>query len=289
MISELNENKLIKTKIHLKKILEEGFKIIEENKSVFNIYHSLFRRYIYSLESVNLLLDNFNADRKYRELSISIILRASLLDYLTTLYLRTYHAEKNLNPNLKSKYDTEIEKLMSEQIRRILTVPEIDKKSSFYNHDDFCKTVDNVRANYSNLFDSSIEIDYNKPSKSLRYKAQDDITPAIIRKRLDSLADRFQGINYLDVFYLYDIYSKYDHFGTMSMLLEHMDINDICHNVLGAIFHIGDGIGFCMDILVDEVGCKSDFEKINSEICYLRGVIHTKTLWLSPEYKAKHK
>lgn len=45
------------------------------------------------------------------------------------------------------------------------------------------------------------------------------------------------------------------------MFLENMEINKICDNILWSIFHITDGIGFCVDLLKDEVNCKSNFEK----------------------------
>ena len=94
MLSELYEDKLFQTRIHFKTILEEGFRIIKENDNTFNVYCSLFKRYIYCLDTINLLIADFNFELKHREQSIAIVLRASLLDYLTTLYLRTYYAEK---------------------------------------------------------------------------------------------------------------------------------------------------------------------------------------------------
>ncbi|WP_146171797.1 hypothetical protein [Flavobacterium magnum] len=288
MISEINENKLFQLQIHFKIILEEGFKIIDENKSEFNIYHSLFKRYIYGFESLNILLKDFDSEKRYREQSISIILRASLLDYLTTLYLGTFQAEMKFNSELKVKYDAEIDKLTSEQIRRIISISENDKKTLFYNHKVLCQTVDLFKESFSHLFDPNIPIDYNKPGKSLRYKSHDDIKSTTIRKRLDDVSDQLQNIRYEDVFYLYDVYSKYDHFGTASMLLEYMDINTVITNFLGATFHIAEGVGFCIDLMIDETNCNSNFDKINHEISSLRGTVYSKAFWLSPEYKSKN-
>lgn len=280
MLSELHENKLFQTQIHLKVIIKEGLRIIRENKKEFNVYHSLFRRYIYCLETISLLIIDFN--KRYTEQSIAIVLRASLLDYLTTLYLRTFYVEKKAGiKSLKSSYDEEFDKLLSEQIRRILTVSNKDKSTNAYNHEKFRKSVDTMYKNFTTLFDETKPLDYNKPENSLRYKRRDDITPAEIRKRLDNFSKNLKTIDYLKVFSLYDIYSKYDHFGVMSMLLEYMDINEVCDNMLWSIFHITDGISFCVDLLKDEVGCNSDFEKMLNEIDYLRGVIYAKTFWLS--------
>lgn len=103
MLSELYEDKLFQTKIHFKIILEEGFRIIKENENKFNAYCSLFKRYVYCLDTINLLISDFNFELKHRELSIAIVLRASLLDYLTTLHLRTYYAEKKLGKKFEVK------------------------------------------------------------------------------------------------------------------------------------------------------------------------------------------
>ena len=290
MLSELYENKLFQTKIHFKIILEEGLRITKENSEKLNVYHSIFRRYIYCLETINLLITDFDIDKKYRQQSIAIILRTSLLDYLTTLYLRTFQLEKKAGvKSQNSSYDKEFDKLLSEQLRRILTVSIKDKNTSAYSHESFCKTVDNMFKKFRFLFDESKPIDYDKPANSLKYKRRDDISPTTIRKRLDNFSNNLKGIDYLHVFSLYDIYSKYDHFGIMSILLEHKDINEVCDNMLWSIFHITDGISFCVDLLKDEAECKSDYEKMLNEIDYLRGVIYTKTFWLSEKYKEKYK
>lgn len=289
MISQVNIDKIFQTKLKFKIIVDEGFRIINENQNVFNIYHSLFKRYIYGFESINILLQDFDAEKRHRELALSIVLRASLLDYLTTLYLSTYQAEKKANPKLSKEYNEIVDKLVSEQIRRIISIAENDKKTKFYNHNDHIEAVDFLKDKFSHLFDHEIPIDYNKPSKSLIYKAQDDIKTATMRKRLDELSNQLVNIHYEDVFYLYDLYSKYDHFGTASMFFEYMEIDLVCSNILASIFHISEGIGFCIDLMVEEVDCKSDFEKINYEISLLRGTIQSKTFWLSEDYKNSNK
>ena len=285
MITQIINDKFFKTQLHLCVIIEEGFKIINENESVFHIYNSLFKRYIYNFESVSVLLKDFDVNKKHRILPISIVLRASLLDYLTTLYLITFQAEKKIKGKLDKEYKIVVDKLMSEQIRRIISVNENDKKTKFYNYNEHCQTVDLLKVKFPYLFDQNIEIDYNKPSKSLIYNINDDIKPGTIRKRLDDISNQLENIHYEDVFYLYDLYSKYDHFGTISIFLENINIDLVCSNILGALFHISEGLGFCIDLMKEEVNCKSDFIKIEHEISSLRGVIHSKTFWLSEEYK----
>ncbi|WP_047246140.1 hypothetical protein [Maribacter thermophilus] len=287
MLTEINENKLIQIRVHLKVILAEGMKIIGENSDRFNIYQSLYKRYIYCFDSLNILLKDFGNETIYRGNSIAIILRASLLDYLTTIYLRTYQVEKKAG--LKSSYDEEFTKLLSEQVRRMLIVTEADKKTSAYDHKSFCRFVDRIYLNFDFLFDKSKPLDYNKPIKSLKYTKQDDINPKTIKKRLDNFSHNLKTIDYQHVISLYDIYSKYDHFGVMSMMLEEMEINEVCENMFWSIFHIVDGITFCEELLKDEVKSKSNFEKIGHELSCLKGTIYTKSLYLSEKYKNENK
>ena len=142
-LSEINENKIIRIRVHFKVILKEGFNLINENDDKFDIYQSLFKRYIYCFESINLFLQDFNVTKIHRAQSIGIILRASLLDYLTTLYIRTFQAEKKIGSEKeKIAYQNVINKLQSEQIRRFLTISESDKKLPTYNRNRFSKTVD---------------------------------------------------------------------------------------------------------------------------------------------------
>lgn len=290
MLSELNENKIIQIKVHFKVILEEGFKIVKDNSDKFNVYQSLFKRYVYCFESLNTLLTDFDNNKIYRAHTIAIILRASLLDYLTTLYLRTFHIEKKAGvKSMKSSYDEEFEKLLSEQLRRILTVQNKDKNSPRYDHEKFCKFMDNIYLNFKKLFDDSKPLDYDKPVNSLRYKMKDDISPGVIRTRLDNFSQNLKGIDYLHVFSLYDIYSKYDHFGVASMMLEEMEINEMCENMFWSIFHLVDGITFCEQLLKEEVKSKSNFKKFGHELSCLKGTIFTKSLYLSKDYKKKNK
>ena len=288
MLSELNQNKLIRLRDHFDTILMEGFQLIEENNDKFDIYQSLFKRYIYCFESVNTLLKNFGPNKKHRAHSIAIVLRASLLDYLTTIYLRTYLAEKIAGiEGASDRYNEQIEKLTSEQIRRFLSVSSKDKKTELYNHEKFCNLTDSLYQNFKYLFDDTKPINYDHPSKSLKYKRDDDIKSYVIRDRLDNYSKNLEKINYLEVFSLYDLFSKYDHFGVASMTLEYIETDEICENIFWSLFHLSDGLSFCVDLLKTETGSHSDFNKMFHEIDCLRGTVYTEALELSDSYKRK--
>lgn len=288
MLSELNQNKLIRLRDHFDTILKEGFKLIEENSDKFDIYQSLFKRYIYCFESVNTLLKKFGPNKKHRSHSIAIVLRASLLDYLTTIYLRTFLAEKLAGlEGAANRYNEQIEKLTSEQIRRFLNVSGKEKKTDLYDHQKFCNLTDSLYQNFKYLFDETKPINCDNPSKSLKYTRNDDIKSYIIKDRLDNYSKNLERINYLEVFSLYDLFSKYDHFGVASMTLEYIETDEICENIFWSLFHISDGLSFCVDLLKSETGSDSDFEKIFHEIDCLRGTVYTKHLQLGDDYKKK--
>lgn len=120
------------------------------------------------------------------------------------------------------------------------------------------------------------------------YGHSDDIKPKTILKRLNSYTKETIKLNYKEVYDLYDIYSKYDHFGIASMALEHLTINEVCQNMFWSIFHLTDGISFCADLLKQETASKSNFDKIFKEIDVLRGTIYTERLYLIESYKKEH-
>lgn len=285
-LSELNENKLLKIKAHLKSIVSQGFELISENNSNFDVYESLFKRFIQCFESVNLLLNGIENNKNYRHYPIAIILRASILDYLTILHLKTFHLEKKAGiKNEKSNYNQEYEKLLSDQIRRIISISETEKNNTSYNHNQFCNHVNGIYSCFEYLFDKSIPLDYSFPEKSLKHKRRDVISIPIIRKRLIMFSENLIGIDYEEILNLYNIYSKYDHFGVVSILLESFNINEICDHIFSSLFHLGDGISFCVDFLKEESKSSSNFESFFNEIDSLRGTIYTEHLYLSESYK----
>ena len=73
------------------------------------------------------------------------------------------------------------------------------------------------------------------------------------------------------------------------MLLEKMEINEICENIFWSIFHLVDGITFCEQLLKEEVNSKTSFKKIGNELSCLKGTIHTETLYLSEKYKKENR
>ncbi|WP_282043412.1 hypothetical protein [Winogradskyella flava] len=290
MISETNENKLFKLHQHFDVILEDGLEIIKKKHDSFNVYENLFNRFISCFDSIQKLISGLDDKNLHRAYPIAIILRASLLDYLTILYLRTYFLEAQAGiKGAKTSYKIEYDKLLSEQLRRLIMSYGKEKNHPAFEIKKYQKFIDTIYEHYTEFFNPDIPIDYSNPVKSMKYGRKDEITTTVIRKRLDHFAPNMTRIDYLTVFTLYDIYSKHDHFGMASILFSKSNINDVLDYIFRSIFNISDGLGVCIDFLNEELESKEDFSKIDNEIPYLRGTLHTKKLYLSDEYKQRKK
>jgi len=293
-LTDLNFNKVCRIRHILSEMETECSQIIRyfEGKieSVeIDVYASFFIRFANCLEATKTLLADFHKGKPYREHSIALLLRASLLDYLTMLYLETYYIEYRNNPKTECpNYKTELEKLLSSQIRRIISISELDKQGKHFNKHSFNEYIDKVYLKYNFLFEPSVKLDYNKPSNSLKYKnGNDEITNTKIRIRLDNVM-RDSDINYVHVFSLYDIYSKYDHFGLISMSLKNMDTNEAFENMKNSLHYVLDGISRCMYILKNHYAIACNYNQIIKQIRELRGVFYTDYLVVSEDYKQKY-
>jgi hypothetical protein len=156
-LNDLNFNKVCRTRHVLSDIVNESFSLIKdieesEKSRTFNMYLSFFTRFVYSLETTQTLLADFHRGKTFREHSIAIVLRASLLDYLTLLYLETYKVEPKANSEGEQiNYNTELEKLLTSQIRRSFNIHEGIKQSKYFNRSSFRKYVDTIYVKSLNI------------------------------------------------------------------------------------------------------------------------------------------
>lgn len=290
-LNDLNHNKVIRLRALLNDIVKDGFSIINKfngkTKHISVItYLSYFQRFIYCFESVQILLKDFEKNKAFHEYSIAILLRASLLDLLTILYLKSYYLELDEESiKVEPNYNSEFGKLLSSQIRRSFNVK---KHTEDFKPEIFNSFVDRIRENYSYLFRNDISIDYNRPSKSLIYSNHDDeISLQKIEKRLNSVANQ-SNKDHINIFYFYDLYSKYDHFGIIGINLMKMEINDIFQNILKSLYYIVEGVSYCMEFMRNEENIENEYENIRNQCGALRGTVITKYLYLSDEYKTEN-
>jgi hypothetical protein len=290
-LNDLNHNKVFRLRNLLNEIVKDGFSIINKfNGTIKHItvitYSNYLLRFIYCFEAILTLLKDFENNKTYHEYSIALILRASLLDLLTIFYLKSYYLELQTELNLtEPNYNSEFGKLLSSQIRRSFNVK---KNTKDFKPEVFKRFVDKVKSNYSYLFKNDKLTDYNSPTKSLIYnRHEDEISLKKIEKRLDFVSNQ-SNKDYINIFYLYDHYSKYDHFGLMGITLMKMDINEIFQNILKSLYYIVDGVSYCMEFMREEENIEIEYENIRRKCGELRGTVITEYLYLSDEYKNKN-
>ena len=149
---------------------------------------------------------------------------------------------------------------------------------------DYKDLIDNIHSNFIFLFDKQKKLDYNKPEKALKYNGSHDIKPLVIKNRLEKFKNNIKGINYEQASSLYNLFSKHDHFGIISILLSKQEINETSEDIIISLFHITDGLSFCLDFLYDEGKIKDEYKNIENEISALRGTISTEYLKLNKKY-----
>lgn len=254
-LNKLNQEKIIRLKNELKEIVKLSYLINEKTKmrdsgtitQTLIIFVNFFLRFIYCLESVNSLLIDFENKYSSKEHSISLILRASLLDYLNILYLKSYMPDKNGTFNTsQSMYTFEFKNYLSSQIIKIFDFYKVENRYGILTAENKRRYIDLIRDENMSLFNDG-DVDYNNPSKSLIVdKAK--LSIGDIRFRLDQVKN-VTSENYIEVLHLYELYSKYEHFGIISMKFRNLEINHIFKNILRSLFHLIDGLAFCLEIV----------------------------------------
>jgi len=293
-LTELYENKLFRVRELLPDIIETGLKVCnkyfrKDKHIVLNVYASYFQRFINSFDSVDTLLTDIDKNKPFRCDSIALVLRASLLDFLTILYLKSYYEEIKTDLGVNEpNYNSEFRRLLSGQIRRSLMISHIDKESKHFNQDSFKNYIDSVYKKYNYLFKRDSKIDYSNPAASLiDSKPKDEISNSDIRKRLSDLEKQGRKTNHIHIYSLYDLFSKYDHFGTMSILLQWMDLNEKLEHIFWSLFYLVDGISFSMEHLRNDEDIEKEYKLIREHCGHLKGVVFTKSIYLSEEYKKR--
>ncbi len=286
-LNELNSNKIIRIRVILGEIVKYGFSIFNQfngkRKHIHVVtYGNYFLRFIYCFEAVKTLLKDFDKNKAYHEYSIALILRASLLDTLTILYLKSYYLELQSTPDSSApNYNTEFGKLLSDQIKRIFKV---DRNDENFKPEVFRELVDKVKSNYNYLFKEDIPIDYNAPEKCLIFgDGGNDITRKKIEERLNS-AKNVES-NFKHIFNLYDLYSKYDHFGVVGTTLMRLDINEIFQNILNSLYYLVEGISVSLEFMRYDKNIQNDYDNLREQLGYLGGAVRTNYMYLSDTYK----
>ena len=192
-------------------------------------------RFTFSLESIEILLNNFKKKPNV-ETAIGLIIRASLLDFMTITFLSSYQADiKPDNPNGQKDFDKHLDALVSDQIHNTIKYLELVKKSKLITQEEFELTIKNLNHTYSFLFNG---VDLIDPSSMLKIKMFVSTKQIFTRIHNHPLTKKFAM-----VYDLYTYYSKYEHFGIMTHFMQRQNINADLDRIIWSISYIINGIG----------------------------------------------
>ena len=192
-------------------------------------------RFTYSLESIEILLSNFKKKPNV-ETGIGLIIRASLLDFMTINYLSTYQAEiTDENPDAQEEFDKQFDALVSDQMHNTIKYLELMKEHRQINQQEFEQTIQNLNHTYSFLFTG---LDLNNPISTLKTKMFKSPKQIFTRIHTHPLTKKFSM-----VYDLYTYYSKYEHFGIMTHFMQRQNINQDLDRIIWSISYIIRGLG----------------------------------------------
>ena len=235
------------------------------------IYRDLFERFIYCFSSVRTILPNYNEKTFSKDYALALILRTSLLDFLTIAYLKTYYDEFDINIIKKIDYKSELGKFLCSHIRRIYVRLNKDYSDGHIIEKNYIHMINDFHRRYNFLFKENVKFNPKDPTKTLKYK--NEIRNDDILKRLVNYPDN-KVKNYSRAFGLYEIYSKYEHYGVSSRDFQKVDVNDRFDNIKNSLNFLIEGIIIAFDFFKKNIDLKSEEEMIKSNINKLKQIIN---------------
>ena len=241
-LSREYELKLKKAQELLVKIVKVGetalpkFKEDHYDLEVFAFINYL-ERFTYNLKSINILLGHYK-DVPHVETSIGLIMRASLLDYMTTAYLSTYMADaKPDDAPSQEKFKKEFDSMIADQVRHTISYAKLALSIGHIKKPDYKKVIEGLFHSYHFVF-ADTAIEYDTPEKKLI--SSHTISPTALYKRIHShpLTNKYAG-----VYDLYIYYSKYEHFGIMTHFLQRRGEDLNLDTILAGIKYMIRGMG----------------------------------------------
>lgn len=232
-LSELNIQKRDLICNSLESISIIGSEIINkvENKTLnidVLIYRDLFERFIFCFSSVGLLFKDYNESTFSNDYAISILLRTSLIDFLNVVYLKIHHNEYETEKESKQNYKTELGKFLCSHLKRVFDRMNKEYLSGNFSDQNYSKTILALKNDYIFLFEKDSEFNIKEPWKTLIYKKE--ISNKTIIDKLKTQPD-LRVRNYGRAIGLFDLYSKYEHYGILSRRFQRVDINERFRNV----------------------------------------------------------
>lgn len=274
-LSELNRQKRDFICKSLESASRIGFEIIEkvENKT-FNvdvlIYRDLFERFIFCFNSVRLLFKDYNEITFSNDFAITILLRTSLVDFLNVVYLKLHYQEYETEKNSNQNYKTELGKILCSHIRRTLDRSNKEYSSGNFSEQNYTKTTLALYKDFNFLFETNKEFNIKDPCSTLIYK--NEISNKTIINKIKSQED-IRIRNYGRAIGLFELYSKYEHYGILSRRFQRVDINERFRNIIDSLDLLSVGIMYSISFFQNIIDIKDEKQLLFNNLGRLERII----------------
>jgi len=181
------------------------------------VFIGFFNRFIDTLVSTTILLQHYK-DQRNVETAIGLTLRASLLDFLVSVYLGSYELEVDkTKPETEKKFDEVLSNFICDQLRYTIKHLELAYKGHIITHEQYSKGLKNFYDKHHVFFKRFDENNLSSCLKGKKFSITDVFNRIHQDKRLKHLSEAYD---------YYTFYSKYDHFGILTNSMQSMSITE---------------------------------------------------------------
>ncbi|MBC8319547.1 MAG: hypothetical protein H8E34_02370 [Bacteroidetes bacterium] len=278
-ISKLNRQKRDLICNSLESTSRIGSDIIEkvENKT-FNvdvlIYRDFFERFIFCFDSLRLLFKDYNETTFSNDYAITILLRTSLVDFLNVAYLKIHYQEYETKKNSNQNYKTELGKTLCSHLRRTLDRSNKEYLAGNFSEQAYKKTTLALYKDFHFLFDTTKEFNIKDPCNTLIYK--NEISNKTIINKIKSQND-IRIRNYGRAIGLFELYSKYEHYGILSRRFQRVDINERFRNIIDSLDILIVGTMYSISFFQNIADIKSEKKLLLDNLNMLERIINLKS------------
>jgi len=235
-----HEIKKINSITKLRELFTEFIKLTKETLTEYNqhenpeyfqiIYQNLLQRLYIGISAIDTLFDKFNSN-KYFKYPIAIQMRTCILDSITIAYLAMFIDKQNPN-----KFNEEVIRLNHPVAREL--------------NDEIAKMIKEGNSEYKKHLElAAFNFPYNFIDGQKLKKIQ-ELKPRGMVKSLQGTPLEWYG----EIYKLYQHYSKYEHFGTVSKTLLEFDIEFELDKLTFSTFYILQAANMTMQFMeVDTV------------------------------------
>ncbi|MDE0471419.1 MAG: hypothetical protein OXH57_05715 [Ekhidna sp.] len=180
------------------------------------VYQNLFQRLYIGISAIETLFDKFNRNR-YFKYPIAIQMRTCILDSITIAYLALFIDKKNQN-----KFKEQVIKLNHPVARELNDeIEEMIKKDK----SEYKKHLERAEFHFPDNFTNG---------QRIKLKKIQELKPRGMAKALKGTPLEWYG----EIYKLYQHYSKYEHFGTVSKTLIEFDAEFEFDNLTFSTFYV---------------------------------------------------